>query len=371
MSENSECRSPEWHPEGADRKVYAGEVVKGVDLTSGAFAPKRFKRPKRKAFDAEAVFNGLTSGNRTALARGITCIESEVPAHREIAKKILNQCLPLSGNSIRVGITGVPGAGKSQFIECLGKRLCDAGFRVAVLAVDPSSSVTGGSILGDKTRMEELSRDLRAFIRPSPSSCTLGGVAAKTRETMILCEAAGYDVVLVETVGVGQSEVAVRSMVDFFLLLQIAGAGDDLQGIKKGVVEMADAIVVNKADGDNVSRARLARVEYARVLQYLHPFTEGWTPKALACSGLEGTGVDEVWDTVNEFCDKLKAEGRFEKIRTEQSVKWLRSMLEARILESFFDNPDNETELSEVEKAVSEKRMPVVEAVDRLIKHAR
>ena len=367
MSEDGHCRSPEWHPKGADKKVYAGEVVKVVDSSGGSFAPKRFKRPRRKGYDSQEILAGLQAGDRTLLARGITCVESEERTHREIAKSLLALSLPHSGKSIRVGITGVPGAGKSQFIECLGKQLCEEGYRVAVLAVDPSSTVTGGSILGDKTRMEDLSRDLRAFIRPSPSSCTLGGVAAKTRESIVLCEAAGYDVVLVETVGVGQSEVAVRSMVDFFLLVQIAGAGDDLQGIKKGVVEMADAIVVNKADGDNVNRARLATVEYSRVLHYLHPFTEGWTPRALSCSALEGTGVGDVWDTVVEFCDKLKSEDRFDSIRAEQSVKWLRSLLEARLLEAFYSDDKNATKLASLEKDVSNKSIAVVEALDQLM----
>lgn len=294
MAEDAVSR-PEWHPENADPSVFAGEISKGTPSTVN---PNLAKRPKRAKLSPDQICEGIARGDRTILARAITFVESEAKTHREMAREVVRRNLPHAGKSVRVGITGVPGAGKSSFIEALGKRLCDRGHKVAVLAVDPSSSMTGGSILGDKTRMEALCRESNAFIRPSPAGKTLGGVAAKTREAIILCEAAGYDIIFIETVGVGQSEVTVRSMVDFFLLLQIVGAGDELQGIKKGVVEIADAIVVNKADGDNLRKAQCARMEYERVLHYLHSYTPEWTPKALTCSALEGTGVDDVWEMV-------------------------------------------------------------------------
>ncbi|MDQ8180114.1 methylmalonyl Co-A mutase-associated GTPase MeaB [Pelagicoccus sp. SDUM812005] len=365
MSEMGRARSPEWHPSDADKSKFAGEVMAGKVEASPAI--KVARKPRRPLLKVEELYAGIVGGNRTALARGITCIESEAPRHQEIARELLRRCLPHSGNSIRIGITGIPGAGKSQFLECLGKMLCEADERVAVLAVDPSSTVTGGSILGDKTRMESLCRDERAFIRPSPAGKTLGGVAAKTRESIILCEAAGYKVIFVETVGVGQSEVAVRSMVDFFLLLQLAGAGDELQGIKKGVIEMADAIVVNKSDGDNVQRAKVARGEYARVLHHLHPFTKGWEPKALCCSGLKGTGVWEVWEIVQAFCQKLKDENRFDEIRAKQNAKWFRTLLEQRVLEAFYRKQALDDGFAKLEKAVSEGRIPVIEAVERVL----
>lgn len=339
--------------------------MEGKARESGPSLPAR--KPKRRPLDTDTLFTNLTHGDRAALARAITCVESEAEQHKVVARELLRRCLPLSGNSVRIGITGIPGAGKSQFLECIGQMLCGADKRVAVLAVDPSSTVTGGSILGDKTRMENLCRDERAFIRPSPSSGTLGGVAAKTRESIILCEAAGYEVIFVETVGVGQSEVAVRSMVDFFLLLQLAGGGDELQGIKKGVIEMADAIVVNKADGDNERRARVACGEYSRVLHHLSPFTAGWEPKALCCSGLEGTGVWEIWELVQTFCEKLKTEGRFDIIRSKQNAKWFRSLLEQRVLDSFYKKQGLDRRFQELEHEVSEGRIPVIEAVEKLM----
>ena len=248
--------------------------------------------------DVDSLVEGVLAGTRSALAMAITLVESRAAKHRAPAQQLMKRILPHAGGAMRVGLTGTPGAGKSTFIESLGMSLCDQGKKVAVLAVDPSSSINGGSILGDKTRMEDLCRHENSFIRPSPAGKSLGGVATRTREALLLCEAAGYDVILVETVGVGQSETAVRTMTDFFLLLQIAGGGDELQGIKKGVIELADAIVVNKADGDNKLKADMARVEYSRVMHFLHPFTPGWKPKALTCSALEGSGVDKVWARV-------------------------------------------------------------------------
>jgi LAO/AO transport system kinase len=273
--------------------------------------------------------------------------------------------LPHTGGALRVGLTGTPGAGKSTFIEALGILLCQRGLRVAVLAVDPSSSRSGGSILGDKTRMEDLARHAHAFIRPSPSGKSLGGVAARTREALLLCEAAGYDVVLVETVGVGQSETAVRTMTDFFLLLQISGGGDELQGIKKGVIELADAIVVNKADGDNKLRAEQAKVEYNKVLHFLQPFTTGWKPRALTCSAIEGTGVAEVWELIEHFRDAMQESGVFAERRSEQNVDWFDSLLQAAVMEQF--THEQSARIRDLRAAVREGDLPVSVALDQLI----
>ena len=297
----------------------------------------------------------------------ITLVESRAPRHRSLAQQLMQRILPHTGGAMRVGLTGVPGAGKSTFIEALGMSLCRQGKKVAVLAVDPSSSIHGGSILGDKTRMEDLSRHENAFIRPSPSGNSLGGVAARTREGLLLCEAAGYDVVLVETVGVGQSETEVRTMTDFFLLLQIAGAGDELQGIKKGVIELADAIVVNKADGDNKLKADLAKVEYSRVLHFLHPFTPGWKPKALSCSALEGDGVDIVWALVMKFRDKMTASGVFEARRREQNVDWFHSLLQQAVMQRFAES--NSERIQSLETAVGQGELPVSMALSELLKN--
>ncbi len=295
-------------------------------------------------------------------------IESRSRNHRLIGSRLLEKSLALPSNTIRVGITGVPGAGKSTFIESFGLMLCEKGHRVAVLAVDPSSSRSGGSLLGDKTRMEDLSRHPQAFIRPSPAGGTLGGVAARTREAISLVEAAGYDVVLVETVGVGQSEVAVRKMVDFFLLLQIAGAGDELQGIKKGVVEIADAIAVNKADGENLMRARRTCGEYAQVLQYITPYTLGWQQVALLCSALEGRGLEEIWQLIGRFIGLLRDEGRLEGMRGRQNVDWFRSVLAESVWDKFVEQEGMRTELAKLEQAVLEKQMPVETAVTKALK---
>lgn len=364
-------KKPEWVPEDDHHGTYASEVKPGVPgghdgLPGHGMAFSAKPRKKRRALDADEAVEGILASNRTILARAITVIESRAPAHRPLAAEILRRCLPESGRSVRVGITGVPGAGKSTFIERFGLQLCEAGHRVAVLAVDPTSAVSGGSVLGDKTRMEDLSRHPSAFIRPSPAGGTLGGVAAKTRETMLLCEAAGYDVILVETVGVGQSEVAVRTMVDFFLLLQIAGAGDELQGIKKGVIEMADAIVVNKADGENKTRAEVARGEYSRVLHYLHPYTPGWTPKALACSALDGTGVDSIWEMIGGFRGQLEEAGTWHSRRQDQNVKWFHSLLKDAVLARFFES-EAAAGLRDLEAEVAAGKVSVTEAVDRLL----
>ncbi|RUQ37036.1 MAG: methylmalonyl Co-A mutase-associated GTPase MeaB, partial [Candidatus Competibacteraceae bacterium] len=301
------------------------------------------------------------------MAQAITLIESNAAAHFDMAQEVLRQLIPNTGNSIRVGITGVPGVGKSTFIEALGLHLCEQGHKVAVLAVDPSSTVTRGSILGDKTRMELLSRDLRAFIRPSPSAGTLGGVARKSRETILICEAAGFDVILVETVGVGQSETTVRSMVDFFLLLMLAGAGDELQGIKKGIMELADALLVNKADGDNKVRANAARADYNRALHYLAPATEGWRTKAYTCSAVSGDGIGAIWQVIKEFHQQITASGVFAKRRQRQTLDWVYSMVEEHLRTSFFNHSGVGNIRAAVEQAVIEGHLPPTVAAQQLI----
>ena len=363
---------PEWVPDDAAHGAFASEVLAGVTgghdgLPGTSISPAARTRPRKIPLGEEEAVQGVLAGNRTVLARAITMVESRADAHRETAAAILRRCLPHSGKSVRIGITGVPGAGKSTFIEAFGLKLCAAGHRVAVLAVDPSSSVRGGSVLGDKTRMEELSRHPDAFIRPSPSGGTLGGVAAKTRESMLLCEAAGFDVILVETVGVGQSEVAVRSMVDFFLLLQIAGAGDELQGIKKGVIEMADAIVVNKADGDNLRRAQTARGEYARVLHFLHAFTPGWSPPALTCSAITGEGIDGVWEQILLFQAHLANDNLGVDRRQQQNAQWFHTLLKEAVLGKFFATPAVHQALPGLESRVARGDCPVLEAVESLM----
>jgi len=275
--------------------------------------------------------DGIRAGDRATLARAITLIESKRADHRQTAHLLVQELLPLTGQAVRLGITGAPGAGKSTTIDALGSMLTAQGHKVAVLAVDPSSSRTGGSILGDKTRMAKLAIDDKAFIRPSPSSGTLGGVAAKTRETMLLCEAAGYDVLIVETVGVGQSETAVSDMTDFFLVLMVAGAGDELQGIKKGIVELADMIAVNKADGDNIARAKAAAAEYKSALHILSPRTPTWTPPVVTFSALTGDGIDALWREVTSHKDKMTATGELAEIRRAQQVKWMWTLLEERL----------------------------------------
>ena len=273
----------------------------------------------------------LLAGNRRALAKAITLVESKLDAHREQAQAILEQVLPHSGNSIRVGITGVPGVGKSTFIEAFGLYLIEQGKRVAVLAVDPSSPIAGGSILGDKTRMEELSRREEAFIRPSPSEGALGGVALKTRETMLLCEAAGYDVILVETVGVGQSEYQVAGMVDFFMVLMLPGGGDELQGIKKGIMELADALVINKADGDSENLAQLARQQYTSAMNLLR-HTSFWTPRVMTCSALKQINIDAIWGMVVEYYFRALDEGGFHQKRAQQNRDWLHQLINEMLL---------------------------------------
>jgi len=325
----------------------------------------------RREMTTQEYLEGIESGDRTRLAKAITLIESNSASHFEKAQEVLKHILPHTGGSIRIGITGVPGAGKSTFIESFGTYLTGAGKKVAVMAVDPSSSVTGGSILGDKTRMEKLATDPNAFIRPSPSGGTLGGVARKTREALLVFESAGYDVVLVETVGVGQSETTVRSMVDFFLLVLVPGAGDELQGIKKGVVELADAILINKADGANLIPAQSARVEYERALHYLQPATEGWQTIALTASAMTGDGIPEVWQTIQNFVQSTQLSGAFQKRRRAQERDWVRALIEGQLKEEFYENPKVQALLPKLDDAVMSGEMPATAAAQQLLEAFR
>ncbi len=323
--------------------------------------------PRRRLLTVEEYVAGVRGGDRSILARAITLIESNAPAHIALAQEVLRELLPYTGGSLRVGITGVPGVGKSTFIEALGTMLCDRGHRVAVLAVDPSSSISRGSILGDKTRMERLARHPNAYIRPSPTGGSLGGVARKSRETLLVCEAAGFDIILVETVGVGQSEVAVRGMVDFFLLLMLAGAGDELQGIKKGIIELADALLITKADGDNRTRALAAQAEYTHALRYLTPATEGWRPRAYICSAQTGEGIAEIWGEIERFRDQTTASGVFAARRREQARDWVYTMIEDHLRSRFFNHPVVQQRLPAIEQEVVEGTLPVTTAVQSLI----
>lgn len=307
---------------------------------------------------------GVLGGDRALLARAITLVESNSARHSELARALVTRLLPESGRSVRVGITGVPGVGKSTFIDQLGLNLVAAGHRVAVLAVDPTSSRTGGSILGDKTRMARLSVEPAAFIRPSPAGSVLGGVARATRETIVLCEAAGYDVILVETVGVGQSETVVSEMVDFFLVLMLSGAGDDLQGIKKGVLELADMIAINKADGDNRERARLAASDCRAALHLMRPASLTWSPPVLLCSALRNEGLDEIWAQIELHQAKVKATGEFAERRSAQQVGWMHAMLQDRLVEELRSWPELTDLLHELESRVRHAQLTPSAAVE-------
>jgi len=303
-------------------------------------AAKHFSQQNRQPLTAEQFMDEIAKGNRTVLSQAITLIESSLPLHSDLAQEIISKCLPLSGNSVRIGITGVPGVGKSTFIEAFGKHLTSQGKKIAVLAIDPSSSRSRGSILGDKTRMEELAVDVNAFIRPSPSAGSLGGVAQKTRETIILCEAAGFDTILVETVGVGQSEIAVHSMVDFFLLLMLGGAGDELQGIKRGIMEMADAVVINKADGDNLNRVNIAMAELRSALHYFPPTDSGWLPVCEACSSITKMGIPKVEAMIKKYVEMTKANGYFTKRRLLQSKQIMMGVIDQALHDHFYHRPE-------------------------------
>lgn len=301
---------------------------------------------------AEEYANEILKGNRLALSRAITLIESTKAEHRKFSAEILNRLIPHTGKSVRLGITGVPGAGKSTFIEALGCYLAENGYKIAVLAIDPSSTVSGGSILADKTRMEKLSASPSAFIRPSPSSSHLGGVALKTKETMLLCEAAGFDVIIVETVGVGQSEVAAASMVDFFLVLMLPNAGDELQGIKKGVLELADAIAVNKADSDGDGKAQLAKKIYENAIRIFAPASKHWIPPVLTCSALEKRGIDKIWETVSRHREVFEKNGELAKKRKDQEINWMWSLLEDELKLYIFSIPAVKKAIKEAEQSL-------------------
>jgi LAO/AO transport system kinase len=317
--------------------------------------------------DPQVYVQGVLKCDRRVLAKTITLIESSLSAHQDLARTIVDLLLPYTGKAIRLGITGVPGVGKSTFIESLGTMLVKKGHRVAVLAVDPSSKRSGGSVLADKTRMEKLAIEGNAFIRPSPSGGTLGGVARKTRETMIVCEAAGFDIMIVETVGVGQSETTVASMVDFFLLLMISGAGDELQGIKKGVFELADAVAVNKADGDNVEKAEMARKQYETALHFLAPSSPNWKPPVLTCSAIDMTGIDIIWESVLAHHKKLTLTGELQANRKKQAVDWMWSLVKEGLKERFYQNPDVNKLRPEILNEVESGRTASTLAADRLL----
>ncbi|MFJ7735523.1 methylmalonyl Co-A mutase-associated GTPase MeaB [Lysinibacillus sp. NPDC097287] len=346
-------------------------VMDGVEATHDGMqygTPKKFRKKKAEKIDVNELAREVRAGSRMQLSKAITLIESSNASHKVLAQELLQELLAHTGNSVRIGITGVPGAGKSSFIEAFGTMLCEMGKKVAVLAIDPSSSLSGGSILGDKTRMEELVKKPNAFVRPSPSAGTLGGVHKKTRETMLLCEAAGYDVILIETVGVGQSETYVRGMVDFFLLLVLTGAGDELQGMKKGIMELADAIVVHKADGDNVRLAKKTVSEYKQILHFLQPATPGWMSTALPVSSWEKRGLDKVWDTIGEFKETVDANNYWSIRRQNQTKEWFQSMITDHLIDAFYGDPARKTQVQLLERQILDGQMTVTQGVDSLFR---
>ena len=354
-------------PDKHKSALHENEGVSQSEMTDvNAISKIQDKRKTQPA--VKDLIAGIINGNITALSRAITIIESGNPNHLPQATEIIKACLSVNSKSIRIGITGVPGVGKSTFIEAFGKHLTQLGKKVAVLAVDPSSSLSKGSILGDKTRMEDLVKDKLAFIRPSPTGISLGGVARKTRETIILCEAAGFDIIIIETVGVGQSEIAVHSMVDFFLLLKLAGAGDELQGIKRGIIEMADAIVINKADGDNVKRAKLAKVEFNRAL-HLYPEKESsWKPQVSLCSALQNEGIDTVWNIISNYIKLTETNSYLSKKRNEQNKFWLMQTIEEQLKSDFFNREIIKKELKQQLKLIEQQKTTPFAAAEYLLK---
>lgn len=343
-------------------------VSKGVEAND-SINPKgldKFKEGK-KVLSVDDYVKGIKEGNRTILSRAITLIESTKSEHRELAQEIIEQCLSHTGKSIRVGITGVPGVGKSTFIESLGNSIIERGRSLAVLAIDPSSSRTKGSILGDKTRMETLANNTGAFIRPSPTAGSLGGVARKTRETIYLCEAAGFDTIFIETVGVGQSETAVHSMVDFFLLLMLAGAGDELQGIKRGIMEMADAIAINKIDSASKKHVQQAVREYKNALHLYPPTQSGWSPKVTTCSALESNGIDDIWEMIGDYIAVTKENGYWQDHRNHQSKHWMYESINNQLKDNFYNHPSIKKKLSKIEKKVLSGKMSSFKAAQKLL----
>ena len=357
------------------RKSYKSALqnVDGVnnpEITNKSSISKIQKKRKSQPSAPELV-NAIKAGDITALSRAITLIESKNQEHLGKANEVIKKCLPHANKSVRIGITGVPGVGKSTFIESFGKHLTKRGKKVAVLAIDPSSTITKGSILGDKTRMEDLVKDKNAFIRPSPSGDSLGGVARKTRETIILCEAAGFNTIIIETVGVGQSETAVHSMVDFFLLLKLAGAGDELQGIKRGIIEMADAIAINKADGDNLKQANLAQTEFNRALHFYPAKESQWQPKVTLCSATEKTGIDEIWNLILEYIDLTKKNNFFQKKRQDQNKFWLLQTIEEQLKNDFFNHSKVKNELKKQLDLIETNKTTPFAAADYLLQLKR
>ncbi len=349
-------------------KNSAMHVMDGVPSSHDGRKKSKRRRfvKKNRDISVDDLFTKIKAGSRLDLAKGITLLESIASHDKAAAQELLLKALPHTGKSIRIGVTGVPGAGKSTFIESFGLLLSELGFKVAVLAIDPSSSLTGGSILGDKTRMEKLASDPNVFIRPSPTSGTLGGVHRKTRETMLLCESAGYDVILIETVGVGQSETAVRNMVDFFMLLALTGAGDDLQGMKKGIMELTDLIVVNKADGANERPAKRTMREYRQILHVLQPASPDWSSTATVVSSINRTGFERVWEIILEFKETMLENNYWETRREEQTSDWFKAMIKDRLIESFYNEPGRKEEVSKLELELLAGKLTVAAAVDKL-----
>lgn len=332
--------------------------------------PRLAQRRKKRVVatkSVEELVDGIMKQDRVALAQAITLVESAHPNHQETAQKVIEACLPHSGNSLRIGITGTPGVGKSTFIEALGQYIIEEGHRPAILAIDPSSQLSKGSILGDKTRMEKLSQSKEAFIRPSPTGGSLGGVARKTRESILLCEAAQYDVILIETVGVGQSEISVHAMVDFFLLLILPGAGDELQGIKRGIVEMADLIAVNKADGEREKLAKQAKRAYTNALHLFPPKASQWIPPVHTCSAVAQAGLAEIWDSVQAFAAQTKSNGFLQHQRNEQALDWFRESISQQLGKIFYENPAVQKQLPEMEVAILDGRLSSFQAAGRLL----
>lgn len=353
------------HPENSNE--YKGLVVNEGVVNLPQVNPYSTFHRKKRVLTADEYVEGILKGDITLLSQAVTLVESNLPSDQVIAQQVIERCLPHAGGSVRVGITGVPGAGKSTFIEALGTELCKQGKHLAVLAIDPSSERSKGSILGDKTRMNELSVQANAFIRPSPSAGSLGGVARKTRETIVLCEAAGFDTILVETVGVGQSETAAHSMVDFFLLLQVTGTGDELQGIKRGIMEMADGIAINKCDGHNVERAQAAKVSFKNALALFPPTESGWKPYAETCSAVEKTGIQEVWKMIEQYIRFTRESGYFDVKRTEQAKYWMYETINSSLLNGFYQHPEMEALTQLMEKKVLNNEISSFIAASELI----
>jgi len=326
---------------------------------------------RKNRLTVEEYVQGILSGDMVILSRAITLVESSLVEDNLLAQQVIEQILPNTGNSIRVGITGVPGVGKSTFIEAIGQQITSQNKKLAVLAIDPSSQRTGGSIMGDKTRMDVLSNDQMAYIRPSASGDTLGGVANKTREAMLLCEAAGFEVIFIETVGVGQSEVAVNGMVDFFLLLMLAGAGDELQGIKKGIMEMADGIAITKADKDNINAAKSAKVAYQNALHLFPATTTGWIPKILTCSAVDQTGLDNVWKMITDHHNFHQEKGVFTSLRKKQNIEWMHQIIEEQLKRSFYGNDKVRTKIDQISKDVENMTVSPANAADDLLNDFR